>query len=147
MSKECEAIERFVQLLVAEQEILKKGDIDALAEFSEQKSMSANELNQYANVRSEWLIKQGLTANRQGMETWCKKNPTQKDVIELWGKVLELATRAHQCNRVNGEMISLRMKFNEQAIALLNQGKNTLSLYGSDGHSSSLMHRSISDSA
>ncbi|MEI7430305.1 MAG: flagellar protein FlgN [Betaproteobacteria bacterium] len=145
LKSELEAVQRFVSLLKTEQTLLSSGDTEELPELLEQKNHIANQLSQYAEHRNSLLSAQGLGSDRSGIETWCAKHPKEMKAAETWEEIITLAGEARELNRVNGELIALRMQYNTNALEALRGGNNSLNLYGPDGQSTFLGSRRIND--
>lgn len=145
MATETEAVEQFVDLLKLEQASLSGGNTDKLPEYAEQKIQLAGHLNRLATQRNALLAAQGLNADRAGVEAWCAKHPDEKNAVKLWSRILSLAGEAHALNRLNGELIQMRMQYNAKALEALQGGKSSLDLYGPDGQSTSSNRRRIHD--
>ena len=130
---EAQTVEQFVALLKLEQTSLSRGDTDALPGFADQKMQFAAQLNEFAAQRNAALAAQGFDADRSGVEAWCAKHPKEKVAAKAWTTVLALAGEARELNRLNGELIRLRMQYNAKALEALRGGASTLDLYGPDG--------------
>ena len=141
--KEADAVRQFVDLLKREQSALSSGDTDDLPEIAEEKIQLAKHLDQLAASRCTSLIAQGFATNHAGIEAWCTEHPARETAINSWSKILELAREAHELNRLNGELIRLRMQFNAKALEALRVGESSLGLYGPDGQSTKPGHRRI----
>ena len=141
--KEAAAVQQFVDLLKREQLSLSSGNTEDLPELAEQKVQLAKHLDQLAASRCASLIAQGFTTDHSGIEAWCTKHATKEVTKDSWAKILELAREAHELNRLNGELIRLRLQFNAKALEALRVGESSLSLYGPDGQSTKPEHRRI----
>jgi len=135
MTAEVVAIQQFVSLLKLEQTSLSNGNIDNLPEFAEQKSKFSTHLNSIAEQRNTALAAQGLAADRAGIEAWCAKHPDEKTAMVMWKKILSLAGEARELNRLNGELIQMRLQYISKALEALQSGNKSLDLYGPDGQS------------
>jgi flagella synthesis protein FlgN len=78
---------------------------------------------------------------------WCAAHPGGDAARDLCSSLLSLASRARELNRVNGELIQLRMQHNALALEALMGASGTLALYGPDGQSTPPSGRRISDRA
>jgi flagellar biosynthesis protein FlgN len=145
ITAEVEAVQQFVDLLKLEQGTLSKGKTDDLPAFAEQKSKLALHLNSLATQRNTSLAAQGFVSDRIGVESWCAKYPGQKTAKMAWTKILSLAGEARELNRLNGELIQMRMHYNAKALEALQGGRNSLDLYGPDGQSTTAGNRRIND--
>ncbi len=122
----------FVALLEKEQECLLDQDSEALLSLAETKNQSANKLTAIANDRRQYL-----KSNAAGLDTpdWLSKHAPSS--LGIWEEIRELAARAHQINQTNGEVIQLKLRSNQQALAaLLGASKSAAGLYGRDGQPS-----------
>lgn len=145
ITAEAEAVEQFVDLLKLEQVTLSNGNSDELPALAEQKSKLATHLNSLARQRNTSLAAQGLDADRKGVESWCVKYPDKKTARMTWTKILSLAGEARELNRLNGELIQMRMQYNAKALEALQGVRNSLDLYGPDGQSTPAGNRRIND--
>ena len=144
---EIAALQRFCTLLEREQQMLGKGEIDALLQLVQEKNELAAALAAVAKQRAEALAAEGLAADRAGVVAWLAAHPSARGARTDWSLLLSLATRARELNRVNGELIQLRMQHNALALEALLGTTNPLGLYGSDGQSSLPSGHRISDRA
>ena len=135
---------QFVELLRREQVSLTHGVADDLPQVADQKNGLVIQLNQLSAQRAAFLEACGLTADRAGIDAWCAQAQDQ-EAAETWQKVLLLAAEARELNRVNGELIQIRMQFTAKALEALSGAKNSLELYGPDGQSTKPGARRIND--
>lgn len=148
LETEVTAVRRFVGLLEREQSMLIKGDIDGLLELVDEKNNVAAQLTTLARQRGERLADAGISADKRGMSVWLAEHPHEAGAHAQWGVLLSLATQARELNRLNGDLIRLRLQHNTQALeALLGAASAPLSLYDRDGHSAHVGIRRISDRA
>jgi flagellar biosynthesis/type III secretory pathway chaperone len=140
---EADSIARFVRLLERENALLAEGRTDELPAAVEEKEWLAAQLNELTQRRGRWLVELGFSPDRQGMEAWAARYPEQKEAIAAWHRVLSLAARAKEQNRVNGQLIQLHMQFAGQALDVLQRKESHLDLYGPDGRSTNPSGRKI----
>lgn len=145
LAAEAEAIYRFVVLLKTEQIALSKGDTESLPGLAEDKDKVAAQLSGLAAQRNIFLATQGHPADRLGIESWCANNPAETGISSAWAKIIELASQARELNRVNGDLIKIRMQYNASALDTLRRSGNSLDLYGPDGQAKTVEHRRIND--
>lgn len=143
MTAEAVAVQQFVNLLKLEQTSLSNGNIDNLPEFAEQKSKFSVHLSSLAEQRNTALAAQGLATDRAGIEAWCTKHPEEQNARKAWQKILALASEARELNRLNGELIQMRLQYISKALEALQSGNKSLDLYGPDGQSTTLGNRRI----
>lgn len=145
LDAEAKAVQQFIGLLQLEQTALSTGKTDELPALIEKKAGLAARLNALAAQRNQSLAEQGFAADLVGVESWCAKNPQEKNVPDAWQQILSLASEARELNRLNGELIQMRMQYNAKALEALQGGKDSFDLYGPDGQSKSPSKRRISD--
>ena len=145
LTAEAGAVEQFVELLKREQTALSAGNVDALPSFVEQKSALAGELAVFSSRRNATLVAQGFPADRAGVAAWCAKNPKRKNAAAVWAKILILAGEARELIRLSGELITLRMQYNSNALDALRGASRSLDLYGPDGQTTAPGNRRIID--
>ena len=136
LAREREAIVRFIELLELEQDALRHGKTDGLAELAARKDEVAVDLERQAGQRRSLLAANGLTTDRQGTDAWCAQHPEATDTA-VWREILTLAGRARELQRVNGELIDLHLHYTAQALEVLQGSARSLDLYGPDGQSTS----------
>ncbi|QKS28546.1 MAG: flagellar protein FlgN [Candidatus Accumulibacter similis] len=147
LEEEVAVVRTFVGLLEREQRLLIEGDVDGLPALLQEKNEVATRLAAIAEQRRVVLAADGLSANRAGVAAWFAAHPGENDARTAWAEVLPLATRAQELNRLNGEVIQLRLQSNAQAIEALVGSSGALGLYGPDGQSRPGGGGRISDSA
>ena len=69
------------------------------------------------------------------MQAWCDEHQQEKASREWWPAVVAGAREAMRLNRLNGELIRIRLQYNERALEALRRGDSSLNLYGPDGQS------------
>lgn len=144
---EVAAAKRFVTLLELEQEMLTKGEVEHLQELVQQKNGLAVKLATLAEQRHQALAAEGLTADRSGLSAWFSAHPTASRAHAAWTLLLSIASQARELNRINGELIQLRMQYNARALEALLGTHSALGLYGPDGQNTLPSGPRISDSA
>jgi flagella synthesis protein FlgN len=143
---EAKAVARFVELLKEEQEILSGGAIGRLDGLVQSKNQVATELGLLAEQRNAFLTARGLAVDNKGVEAWLAAHPSSKASRDIWSRILALAVQARDLNRMNGELIQVRMQHNAQALEILLGASRQQSLYGPDGQSAPQNTRRINDS-
>ena len=128
LNNELATLRKFVALLTSEQEFLLGNDTENLLILSDVKTQLANQLMEMAHSRRTALL--GNSSDK--METWIAKNAP--GALALWNDIQKYAAEAQQLNNTNGELISSRMRNNQQALSVLfNSGKSAAGIYGPDG--------------
>ncbi len=103
----------FIDLLQREQELLIRGDTEALLLLSENKTALANALAALSQAREGQLVTDAHTP--------------------AWQTLRELAAKAKNLNETNGKLIGLHLQHNQQAFAVLMAAANRAMNYGPDG--------------
>lgn len=147
IAKEAEAVQQFVDLLKLEQEELSHGKVDNLPSLAEKKNLLALHLNDLSSKRNTSLAAQGFSADRSGIEAWCKSQPTNDNASKIWFRILSLAEEARELNRLNGVLIGMHMQHNAKALEVLLRNRSPLNLYGPDGQTQSPGNGRINDAA
>jgi flagella synthesis protein FlgN len=132
LDEEVGKLGEFIAVLQREQELLKKGDTDALLPLIETKTQLADRLATLARAREEHLVRQGFTNGRAGMEDWLQRNGNTAQ-RQSWQTLLEQAREARDLNEINGRLIGLHMQHNQQAFTALMNATNRAMTYGPDG--------------
>jgi len=134
LTAEYTALLNFVALLEREQGMLVENRTDRLLELSEQKSTDALSLNELAETRRSLLQKKIPAFSIATIHAWLAAHNPQG--LAVWHEVLALAERAQQLNRTNGELIQMKLRHNQQSLAVLSNAVNKANLYGPDGQPS-----------
>lgn len=146
LAAEADAVSAFVFLLNQEQEALKTGNADALPAIIEKKIAAATQIGPISSARNAELASVGLSGNQVGMEKWLETRPGETNARKAWQQLTALVAEARELNRLNGELIRLRMSHNAQMLEIL-LAANRQDLYGADGQTSAVTTRRIIDSA
>lgn len=147
IAAEADVVSAFVLLLQEEQEILKSGSPDALPAIVERKAAATQKLGPLSSARNSALVRAGFATDRPGVEAWLQANPRDQATRKQWEKLQSLAAEAKELNRLNGELIHLRLQHNTQAVETLLAAANRQDLYGADGQAAQATTRRIIDSA
>ncbi len=134
LTEEHAAVKSFVALLQQEQKMLTENSIDELPMLAEQKSAEAVKINQIAKVRHNLLqtVIPELTAAH--ILDWFKAH--SKEGLELWQGLRMLADQAQELNRINGELIQIKLRHNQKLLGALSKAVNQGNLYGPNGQTS-----------
>lgn len=147
LMRETELVSRFILILKQEQEALKSGKSDPLAEINGKKINLVDQLNQLGANRSQLTGLPGLTSDQASMTTWLAQHPQEKKSATLWQVLIDLAREAKELHELNGQLISIHLKQTSDALAVLTQHQQEHTLYGSNGQSSLFTGSRIVDSA
>ena len=147
LMEERTGVRAFVELLQNEQRALSIGEIDKLSAFAEEKGALVAHLNRLAEQRNDALAQRGFSSDRAGIETCCAQLPAESGAEKLWAEIIESVAEARDLNRLNGELIQMRMQYTNKALDILLQKDTSLDLYGPDGQSAASGSRRINDAA
>lgn len=123
-----------LKLLVAalgeEQDALKVGNTDLLEGLVAAKNRHLEALGRLGQKRNQLLKAARLPADREGLAQWANQSGQQALVQGL----LAQADEAKELNRLNGQLIALRLNSTQAALAALNpQRAAGQGLYGPKG--------------
>lgn len=125
------ALENFVALLKKEQAMLVENLTSQLIELSEQKTTLAISLSELAQARRALLQKHIPTLSLDSIGDWLKANYPEGLIV--WQKILASAKESQRLNQTNGELIQMKLRHNQQSLAVLSDAFNQANLYGPDG--------------
>jgi flagella synthesis protein FlgN len=131
LTEERQAVRGFVALLQDEQALLTENSIEPLATLAESKSAHAFRLNTLAETRHRLLLGCIPQLTAAAIVDWLQKN--SPDGLRIWQEILTLSDQARQLNRINGELIQMKLRHNQQVLTALSRAVNQADLYGSDG--------------
>ena len=138
LNAESSALQRFIDLLRAEQAALVRGETDQVAAYVEPKSQHMFELTRLENDRKRLLTGAGVAADRAGRERLLHNNAGNVRALNAWRQFLQLATSAQQLNTTNGLLISTRLQSTQRALGALFSTARLPGAYGADGGTVSL---------
>lgn len=127
LNDECSVLRAFVVLLENEQSILLGQNSEELLPLAEAKTQLANKIANLSEARQRFQPEM----TRDTAE-WLKQNAPQG--LPIWHEARQLAANAHRLNQTNGELIQIKLRYNQQALgALYGASQNAAGLYGADG--------------
>ncbi len=134
LTSERAALLNFVNLLKREQEILVENHTDQLLELSRKKSTDALSLNELTEARRSLLQKNIPQLTPASIRAWLKTH--SPDGLAIWLEVITLTKRAQRLNQTNSELVQMKLRHNQQSLAVLNNAVKKTNLYGPDGQPS-----------
>jgi flagella synthesis protein FlgN len=135
MNSERTAVRSFVGLLQQEQRLLTEGSIEPLLTLAEQKSDFAVKLNALSEERLRLLRERLPVLDNSAIQSWFEANSPEG--LLVWQEIRMLAEQASELNRINGELIQMKLRYNQQSLAALNLAvSKAANLYGPDGQTS-----------
>lgn len=125
------AVHGFVELLQQEQGLLLENSTDPLLALADQKTARALRLNELAEERRRLLRKFLSELTRTSIQAWFEVNSLE--CLAIWQEICSLAEQSQQINHINGELIQMKLRHNQQSLAALTQAVSKANLYGPDG--------------
>lgn len=127
LSDEYTSLRAFVVLLEDEQRILLGQHTEELLPLAEAKIQLTNKIATLSVTRQR-----SLPEGASGMLEWLKRNAPQ--AMSKWQEIRQLATHVQSLNQTNGELIQIKLRYNQQALGVLyGAAQSTAGLYGADG--------------
>ncbi|HUW00004.1 MAG TPA: flagellar protein FlgN [Gallionella sp.] len=131
LAAEHAALLNFVALLEREQTMLVENLTGQLLELSEKKTTGALDLNKLGQERRALLQEVIQRLDADTIQAWLGANCPHG--LAIWQQTLTLAKRSHLLNQTNGELIHMKLRHNQQSLAVLSNALNKANLYGPDG--------------
>jgi flagella synthesis protein FlgN len=131
INAECEATRTFIEILRREQSALRQAEVSILLPLAQEKAHQAQQLAQLSEARRRWLVMHDHPTDRSGVENGLRNFP---GAAKAWQELVQLAETASQLNKINGNLVGQRLRYNQQAIAALQEATHSTGVYGCDGH-------------
>ncbi|MFM0596776.1 MULTISPECIES: flagella synthesis protein FlgN [Paraburkholderia] len=130
--EEYSAVEAFASILTLETKALTAlSPLELLPPIVEKKTELIGVLANLEAIRDKLLADMGLPAGWPGMELAAS---TDTRVADQWSLLQKAAERARRFNTSNGELIRVRMDYNQRALAALQvEVPQKVGFYGPDG--------------
>lgn len=136
ISAELECAQALAVILQQEHHALKSLDPDRVLEISREKQQAVERLQQGSRQREQLLAALGLPPDSkrssEGTDALMRAN-TDSDCAGLWRQLREIAGQLREQNEINGGILALSQRHNQQALDVLcgrTDGRNT---YGAKG--------------
>jgi flagella synthesis protein FlgN len=127
LNDECTTLRAFVALLENEQRILLGPHSEELLSLAETKIQLANKITALSTARLR-----NVPPGTRDIAEWLKQNIPQ--ALPTWQEARQLASHVHRLNQTNGELIQIKLRYNQQALGVLfGAAQSTAGLYGADG--------------
>ena len=119
LSSQLQRLEALIELLTDEQEQLTKGSIDGevLTDIAAKKQALLAELERMEVLRRGVQTKLGYPEGAPG----AKQAATDADCLATWESLLEKSERVSRMNALTGQMLSVRMKHNQEMLDYIRQ--------------------------
>ncbi len=131
LGEERTAARAFVALLQQEQTLLLENSIDSLLMLAEKKSAQALHLNNLTEMRRTLMSRHLPLLDFSVVKNWLSLN--SQEGLSLWMEVRALSEQAQQLNQINGELIQMKLRHNQQTLTALSQAVSQANVYGPDG--------------
>jgi flagella synthesis protein FlgN len=132
LNAEYDALKSLVTLLETEQQTLINGHVDLLLELSDKKTRAVHEVSKLANARKNVLLSHEVEIKADGIIVWLKSYAPNS--LPVWQDIQKLVEQMQYLNRTNGTLIQTKLRYNQQALAVLFNNVNSAhGLYGADG--------------
>lgn len=131
LAQERVEVRGLVEILRQEQTLLIENNTDPLLQLAEKKSAIALRLNELTEARRELQSKFIPTLDLPAVRNWYTANSMEG--LALWSEMRELADQAQNLNTINGELIQMKLRHNQQFLGALSRAVSQASLYGPDG--------------
>jgi flagella synthesis protein FlgN len=130
---EYSTVEAFASILTIESKVLASASaLEDLPSIVEKKTELIGVLARLEAARDAHLAEQGLPAGWPGMELAADSDAR---IAAQWSLLQKAVERARRANTNNGELIRVRMDYNQRALAALqvNVPRKATNFYGPDG--------------
>ncbi|MCX7194069.1 MAG: flagellar protein FlgN [Proteobacteria bacterium] len=134
LKNEQTAVRGFVELLQQEQTLLMENSIDQLPLLTEKKSADALRLNELTEIRRQLLAGFVAGSDSAAILIWLEAN--NKECLSLWHAISDLAEQARVLNHINGELVQMKLRHNQQSLTTLTRAVSQANLYGPNGQTS-----------
>jgi flagella synthesis protein FlgN len=127
LNDECTALRTFVVLLEDEQRVLLGQHTEELLPLADAKIQLTNKISALSAARQRFLPE-----GTDNMADWLKRNIPQG--LPAWQEARQLAAHVQRLNQTNGELIQIKLRYNQQALGVLyGAAQSTAGLYGANG--------------
>lgn len=127
LNDECAALRTFVVLLEDEQRVLLGQHTEELLPLADAKIQLTNKISRLSAARQRYLP-EGIDNTAE----WLKRNAPQG--LPAWQEARKLAAHVQRLNQTNGELIQIKLRYNQQALGVLyGAAQSTAGLYGANG--------------
>ena len=127
LNDECNTLRAFVVLLEDEQRTLLGQHTEELLPLAEAKIQLASKIGSLSSARRRYLPQ-----DARNTEEWIKQHVPQG--LPKWHEARQLAVHVQRLNQTNGELIQIKLRYNQQALGVLyGAAQSAAGLYGADG--------------
>ena len=127
LNDECATLRAFVVLLENEQRTLLGQKSEELLPLAEAKIKLAGKITTLSEALQRYLPE-----GTHDISKWLEKNSPQ--ALPTWLEARQLAVHVQRLNQTNGELIQIKLRYNQQALGVLyGAAQSAAGLYGADG--------------
>jgi len=132
---EISGFEQLCRVLDEEHAALVEADADCLVTLSEEKARVVERLRDLAHDRTRVMHDLSLDPHAPDFASRSvgSSGSDAKALATLWNALLDVAGKARDRNRGNGELLAVRMTHNRVALETLSAAARRHSVYGPDG--------------
>jgi flagellar biosynthesis/type III secretory pathway chaperone len=127
---ECEQTQSLLNLLEREHELLRARPSEALTKLQAEKKELLKRVETSAIQHRQFLIQQGLSADRSGTESFIEEDALLQ---AQWKAYLVLLEKCQKQNEINGGAVELNQRHVNQALNILLGMGNSQKTYGPSG--------------
>ncbi len=131
LSQEIALMTQLSELLQKEQAALVDNEINVLNQFTQEKSILVNQVNELERQRAQQLLSLGFANTLDGIALFLQQ--AGEPASSNWQALLTLTAQARENNRANGLLINRRLLQSQAGLESLQQNNPTGNLYGPSG--------------
>lgn len=143
LRQEAEEVERLLEALNREHEVLLSRDTDAISAVVAEKEEALGRLNALAGQRKALLKQAGYSDDKAGFSAFLESD-SSGTMTELWHSLEEGLRACQQQNQINGMMLESSRQQTEQMLQLLLGHGHKTELYDQRGSSKTSYGKSTS---
>ena len=130
---EIDEIQVLLELLMEEYQLLQNNSPEPLERLTETKQQQIGKLEAVVNRQNAFLHQQGLPPERQGIETYIQRLPSDTPIREQWIEFEQLLNACRKQNEINGGMLAQSRQQVTHALNLLRGVTEGQKTYGPSG--------------
>ena len=136
LKQELDASKQLKQCLTAEQKAITDHDIPAFEKILDKKRLILERLAEYEQTRIFLLESNGIEHGPEGMDNCIKRSNADGTLLDLWQRLLSIATECRDHNRQNHQLVELFSAHTRKALCILRGEAVDQNVYGPDGDTS-----------
>ncbi|WP_275096761.1 flagella synthesis protein FlgN [Sedimenticola hydrogenitrophicus] len=132
LSVELECARSLAAILQREHSALKSRDPDRVLEISSEKQQAVEQMQLSGRQREQLLASLRVAPGSEGIEALFQANPDTA-CTDLWRQLGEIAGQLREQNEINGGILALSQRHNQQALDILCGRTESRNTYGAKG--------------